>query len=68
MLNLIVLDLEATSTGHQDHRYRREIIEIGAVKCYISDNIWKAASSFDCFVKPQINPRTYKVYKRFNYY
>ena len=55
MINLMVLDLESTSEGERNSGYRREIIEIGAVKCYVSDN-WITGESFESFVKPQINP------------
>jgi len=56
MLNLIVIDLESTSTGQQEINYQREIIEIGAVKCYVSNNNWEIGEFFESFVKPQVNP------------
>ncbi|MDR3113081.1 MAG: exonuclease domain-containing protein [Endomicrobium sp.] len=63
MLNLLVMDLEATSTGQKEPCYRREIIEIGALKCYVCANAWETGDSFDCFVKPQINPKLTKFIK-----
>ncbi|MDR3243477.1 MAG: exonuclease domain-containing protein, partial [Elusimicrobiota bacterium] len=56
MLNLMIIDLEATSEEVKTLGYRHEIIEIGAAKCYVSDSVWETGDTFDCFVKPQINP------------
>ena len=52
-MNFIIVDLEATCLEVKPENYISEIIEIGAVKVDAKGNI---LDTFDCFVKPTINP------------
>jgi inhibitor of KinA sporulation pathway (predicted exonuclease) len=55
MINLMIIDLEATSEEIKTPNYRHEIIEIGAAKCCVEGDTWEIGDCFDCFIKPQIN-------------